>query len=602
MNWQSQKSSFIAIGATLLAIAILWLLASQVNHSYQAELKRQQRESENISLAVEQIFSAEIDRATLIQNLAADALLPLLSNTQTTANPAKIAEILKPYIAKSSSINAITITNSQNLIIGEVVNSGKNLNTATLMQLQNETPKQLLHIVNGEIYLLREIKTDTDHQFFITSRISISAILKKMDVFNQNEAFSISIFGNNLEILYSSKNNNFFSSNIQAIESFIRSNQRSSSFTTNNNKQSTLISLSKIKDSPLNLAVFNQNQSNLIAWRNNAILYVLGSILILGLILIIIFSLTRAKRLNRTLYLKESKLIASETRFRQMIEAMPIGLVLAKRQDYLIIYINKPAAVILDMPQASALSKRAFDLYDEQSEFNTLIGQVNENSVTHSADCILKRNNGQQFWARVSISMVEVADTQTLLIGFVDISEQKKLEAELKYQATIDYLSGLYNRAHFINLSNIEIQKIQRHQNNGCLLMLDIDHFKKVNDNYGHDAGDLVIQLIALTCQETLREIDIIGRLGGEEFAAFLPSTSIDQARIVAERVRKAIESKRIKLKDGQIINITSSIGLTEVTQQDHVIDIALKRADLALYSSKHHGRNRVTEYDSSLK
>ena len=255
-----------------------------------------------------------------------------------------------------------------------------------------------------------------------------------------------------------------------------------------------------------------------------------GSAMLL-LAMVMAYYFWRSQRLAKNLQQKELRLSASETRFRQMIESMPVGLILVRKPDLRVTFINRLAAKMLNMPQAAALSMRAFQFYSDKTQFIEQIHHADQQAY----ECILKRNDASQFWASVSMAAISMPEHETLLIGINDISQRKNLEEQLKHRATIDSLSGLCNRAYFIELSSLEIQRMQRYKLKACILMLDLDFFKRVNDSYGHHAGDLVIQAMAKLCKTTLREVDIIGRLGGEEFAAFLPETRLDAAKLAAE-------------------------------------------------------------------
>jgi diguanylate cyclase (GGDEF)-like protein len=124
--------------------------------------------------------------------------------------------------------------------------------------------------------------------------------------------------------------------------------------------------------------------------------------------------------------------------------------------------------------------------------------------------------------------------------------------------------------------------------------MLDVDHFKAINDKYGHHAGDEVLRGLAAACGECLRDADILGRLGGEEFACLLPETSPERALLAAERLRAAVACKRITLADGREIAITISIGVAALAGTDSNIEAALQRADQALYAAKRAGRDCI--------
>ncbi|BCK87600.1 hypothetical protein MIZ01_1391 [Sideroxyarcus emersonii] len=176
-----------------------------------------------------------------------------------------------------------------------------------------------------------------------------------------------------------------------------------------------------------------------------------------------------------------------------------------------------------------------------------------------------------------------------------DITDRKRLEQELEYQAHTDVLTGLHNRRHFFELAEQELARSKRYGKQLSLLMLDVDQFKILNDTYGHHVGDLVLQKLSQICAQTLREIDIAGRIGGEEFAILLPETRSDHAQEVAERLRVAIAGATVPQESGGFpVQFTVSIGVTSLVAADTQIDEMLRRADVALYVAKEAGRNRV--------
>lgn len=184
---------------------------------------------------------------------------------------------------------------------------------------------------------------------------------------------------------------------------------------------------------------------------------------------------------------------------------------------------------------------------------------------------------------------------QTKLLGVVqDITERKELEWQLEQQASIDDLTGCNNRRRFMELAEQEFIRIHRYCNEMSVLMLDLDHFKQVNDTYGHDAGDLTLKKLVEICQRILRNVDVIGRLGGEEFAIMLPETSIEYGFEVAERLCKAVAAEEILLENNLSFHFTTSIGVATVKKNDSNINDTIKRADQALYKAKHAGRNQV--------
>lgn len=174
-----------------------------------------------------------------------------------------------------------------------------------------------------------------------------------------------------------------------------------------------------------------------------------------------------------------------------------------------------------------------------------------------------------------------------------DISAGKQMEAELRHLATTDPLTGAKNRRYFIDHVNLELKRSRRHGMPLAVFQLDVDHFKAVNDTYGHDIGDEVLVRLVDCCLAQLRETDLFGRFGGEEFAAALIQTDQDGAMLVCERMREAIKQMSIRTTQGEL-GVTASIGLTMLTADDLSIDSVLKRADNALYRAKNNGRDQV--------
>lgn len=181
--------------------------------------------------------------------------------------------------------------------------------------------------------------------------------------------------------------------------------------------------------------------------------------------------------------------------------------------------------------------------------------------------------------------------------GFLtEITQRKADEARLRRLATTDPLTGLSNRRHFFERGAQELRRAARYRRPLALLMLDIDHFKSVNDRYGHEAGDAVLRDLAERLRAGLRTSDLAGRIGGEEFAVLLPETTAEQAELLAERLRAAIAADPL----GPDLGITVSLGVAlAVPASEETLDPVLRRADAALYRAKAGGRNQVVLDDS---
>lgn len=173
--------------------------------------------------------------------------------------------------------------------------------------------------------------------------------------------------------------------------------------------------------------------------------------------------------------------------------------------------------------------------------------------------------------------------------------EKLRLFDEIQQMAITDPLTGLFNRRQFFRLGYIELERSHRYAREMALIMLDIDHFKKFNDTYGHQIGDMVLQAVARQCRESMRAIDIIGRYGGEEFSILMPETSQSGALRLAERLRQQVQELGVPTRAG-VLRVNISVGVACLTLgTEETLETLIERADKALYVSKQTGRNRVS-------
>ena len=186
------------------------------------------------------------------------------------------------------------------------------------------------------------------------------------------------------------------------------------------------------------------------------------------------------------------------------------------------------------------------------------------------------------------------------LVVWRDITDLKNTQIKLQQLATTDELTLAYNRRHFMDMAETQLTHALRQNRPLTLALIDLDHFKNVNDNFGHAAGDKVLKEFSRLFIENIRGLDIFGRLGGEEFALLMPETDLDSAYQVSERLRQTIANTLISL-EGHSVSVTFSLGLAGYLHGQDTVATLFRRADRAMYAAKHSGRNRVVEWSESL-
>lgn len=205
--------------------------------------------------------------------------------------------------------------------------------------------------------------------------------------------------------------------------------------------------------------------------------------------------------------------------------------------------------------------------------------------------------NGNILWALLTYSSLKDIEGNNLrfVVQVQDITEYKFLQEKLRDQADNDFLTKLPNRRHFIERANAELSRLNRNGGSLAFLLIDIDHFKRINDSYGHFIGDSVLQQFSEQCKSHLRNMDLVSRYGGEEFAVILPETNLVQAIEVAERLRVMAEDTNIAIGTEKFVSFTISVGLATVEPSNDSLETILVKVDAALYNAKQTGRNKLS-------
>ncbi len=311
-------------------------------------------------------------------------------------------------------------------------------------------------------------------------------------------------------------------------------------------------------------------------------------LLALGSLAIAFFRLSRG--------LARIRVQEEEARLREITVTMSDGLLVTDASGH-ITFANPEACRLLGYEESELIGADMHELLhvDGSKDECDMLRVARTGKTYRGVEETFRCKNGQHLPISVSASAIYRDEGAAgIVAAFHDITERKRFQQELERQAQIDALTGLNNRRHFYELAEREILRTRRFGNPLAVVMLDVDHFKNINDTYGHHIGDAVLQKLSAVCLQTMREIDLVGRIGGEEFAILLPQTTTAQAQEIAERLRAEVAATQMPLEQGGFFSCTVSIGVTGFAPTDVDLESAFKRADAAMYSAKKSGRNRV--------
>ena len=256
---------------------------------------------------------------------------------------------------------------------------------------------------------------------------------------------------------------------------------------------------------------------------------------------------------------------------------------------------------ILDYNEAAKSILAAHGIELRKNPLDTVIGKDKPlNGLLKTSVSTVWKAGSQDNTQYYEITTTNIFRKNGIIYGkiktFRDVTEIQLHTNYLKVQATVDELSGLLNRRAFINSCQAGLNTNISRENNCCLLMMDLDFFKQINDTYGHIAGDYVIDGFGSLLKQCFQPPDLSGRLGGEEFAVFIQQTDLNSAYEKAEQFRKSVESWQIMFKN-KVLKLTVSIGIAKAHPADNIIDL-IHKADSALYASKNAGRNTTSIYE----
>jgi diguanylate cyclase (GGDEF)-like protein/PAS domain S-box-containing protein len=282
---------------------------------------------------------------------------------------------------------------------------------------------------------------------------------------------------------------------------------------------------------------------------------------------------------------------------QQAVEQAPNAIVITE-PDGSICYVNQSFLDVTGYTEAEVIGQNPRVLkYNKEAgiDFEAL-WQTIQSGKEWQGIFQNRKKNGQPYWERAVIA--PIYDDDGSLYKYVgmkqDITQEHENRLEMEKLYHVDMLTKVFNRRSFFEQADEAFARSQTAGSQDVVFMLDIDFFKHINDTYGHSCGDEALRLFAEVCIKTIRKTDLIGRIGGEEFAIYLSNTSLADARLTAERLRANVADIRLRYDTGETISFTVSIGISAPHPGDKKFAQALKRADTALYQAKQNGRNRV--------
>jgi diguanylate cyclase (GGDEF)-like protein/PAS domain S-box-containing protein len=304
---------------------------------------------------------------------------------------------------------------------------------------------------------------------------------------------------------------------------------------------------------------------------------------------------------NGAAELTRQSLVDTQQRLGVMLDVLPIALLIHTEQG--ILFANQEACGLLQCEKAALTGQHLLDFVvaDDHVTVSQTFGRAfasEGQTLTH--ECLISRPDSSQRLVNLILGRLPWPGNPVIQVLFQDVTDQKRAEASLRQLTITDELTGAYNRRHLFYEAELYIDQFASTRIPLSIVMIDIDHFKRINDTYGHTIGDLALVSITKLANgvlPTLRDSDsaIFARVGGEEFVMLLPGLAASRPSQVAESLRTKIAKLQVPTATGPI-GFTASMGVATYCEADRTFTGLLARADAALYEAKRSGRNRVVE------
>ncbi|MEP7262545.1 MAG: EAL domain-containing protein, partial [Usitatibacter sp.] len=324
-----------------------------------------------------------------------------------------------------------------------------------------------------------------------------------------------------------------------------------------------------------------------------------GSIIAFSLVLLVGGILISRRFLAQNASLQET-LAENENQLRQLVESAPLPLLIVRARDQQLLYVNERALEQFDLKVDTALDRNLAEFHVDPESRNKLSAAVSRDGTVRDFEVNFKDANGREGWVLLSAQPVRYMGVVCLLVALADIDKRKRQQDDMRRKAMHDTLTGLPNRAMFMESLERAVHKARRRSSRCSVLFLDLDHFKEVNDTMGHHAGDILLQEIARRLDNAVRQSDLVARLAGDEFVVLIEEHGgPEEVMIVAQKVSTALQQP-VPI-DQREARVSGSIGIASFPEDGTDVSELVKNADAAMYQAKERGRNNFQFYSPEL-
>ena len=328
------------------------------------------------------------------------------------------------------------------------------------------------------------------------------------------------------------------------------------------------------------------------SWVTSGVLVITGILLIAGI--------TLSRRFLQANHELQTSLSESESQLRHVIESAPLPLLIMRAGDQHLLYANERALEQFGLDADSARSHSFGDFHVDPEMRATLAETLSRQGSVRDFEVHLKALDGREFWLLLSAQPMRYAGTFCLLCALANIDDRKRMQEDMRRKAMYDTLTGLPNRAMFMESLERATRKARRRSTRFSVLFIDLDRFKEVNDTMGHHAGDDLLQTAAQRLGTAIRQSDLVARMGGDEFVVLIEDHGgPEEVMIVAQKIVSMLE--RPVLIDWREVAISASIGIASYPEDGLDLETLVKNADTAMYRAKELGRNNFQFYSPEL-